>query len=139
MACASLTAISTPRSARARVGALAIAGRGFRGISPMASRPRYGSGTGAGTFFGLVFAVGFAVGALVGRWWVLAPVAVGYPFVVFGVWAGWWGNGLSADDTTGFIVAIVVVITLFALAGAVVGVLARRLVHPPPRRGYRAR
>jgi hypothetical protein len=97
---------------------------------------RYRSSTAAGAFFGLILAVGFVVGALVGRWWVLAPVAVGYPFVVFGVWAGWWGNGLSRDDTTGFIVAIVVLITLFALVGAVVGVLARRIVHPPPRRGY---
>jgi hypothetical protein len=75
----------------------------------------------------------------VGRWWVLIPVAVGYPFLILGVSADWWGNGLGQDDTTEVIIEIVVMVTIVAAVGAVVGVFVRRLVHPPPRRGYRAR
>ena len=67
---------------------------------------------------GVVF---LAAGALIGRSWVLVVAACLWPLFFIGLHADWWGSGVGES----WAVALVLLI-LTSVAGAMVGLLARR-------------
>jgi hypothetical protein len=74
----------------------------------------------------LTAAIGFAVGIVIGRWLAVVLAGLAWPVSSLGVWIGAWGHGFGHDDTGWTIAAFVAILTAAAIAGAMLGVLARR-------------
>lgn len=80
------------------------------------------------------------VGFLVGRWLGLLALASVWPIWLSGLVAGWWGNGISKDDSYQVIVGVFAIYTLVAAMGGCIGVLGRKSIrrskgrfsHDPP-------
>jgi hypothetical protein len=77
---------------------------------------------------GIFGTLGLAVcfGFVLGRWWAPVLAGLAWPVCAVAVAQGWWGNRFSHEDPSWLIVALIAVLTLVALFGATLGVLARK-------------
>lgn len=77
----------------------------------------------------LLFVPFFLLGFAVRRWWVAILPLVGWPLDAYAREAGWWGNG-HGD----LWLELTVFFTLVGVAGALIGVKARRELDRRRRR-----
>ena len=80
----------------------------------------------------------FVAGAAVGRWFIVAVAALGWPLWALGIWVGAWGYGFGHETEGWVIVTVVALYACGAAAGAVLGVRARQLYEDRRRPSLRS-
>ena len=77
----------------------------------------------------LTAGLAFVLGAAVGHWLAVALAGLAWPVLGFGLWIGAWGDGFSQDDEWWVPVVLFGIATMAAVVGAVLAVLARRMLR----------
>ena len=76
-----------------------------------------------------VASVGVVVGVLARTWWVVPAGAAVWPVWFTGLNSGWWGHGVGEGWERNL-----ASLTVLSVAGAAIGVVLVRWLHPPARR-----